>query len=92
MLTDREQRMFREVIKRLEGYGTGQFRNDLPRAIRVIKRQCEENGELTGLHRLVLGSACRRLDEIAGEMSERGDTGTIQLSAQLRRFKNGVRV
>jgi hypothetical protein len=84
--------MFREVIKRLEGYGTGEYRNDLPRALKVIQRQCEEELELTGLHRLVLSSACRRLDQIAGEISERGDTGTIQLAAQLRRFKDGVRV
>jgi hypothetical protein len=81
--------MFAEAIERIEECGTGEFRKDLPKALRAVRETYEEMGMLTPLHGLVIGAACRRLDEIARELYPgRGDEGTVMLSRQLREFKH----
>ena len=89
MLTERQREMFDHAHERITEYGTGEFRKDLPKALFVVADTYNDHGMLSPLHGLVIGAAARRLDEIAGEIAPgHGDTGTIQLAADLRQFRH----
>lgn len=80
--------MFDDAIARIAEFGTGEFRKDLPKALMAVRDTYAETGMLTPLHGIVIGAACRRLDQIAREMQAWGDTGTIQLAVLLREFRH----
>ena len=83
MLTTDQAEMFDRALELLKEHGTGQYRSDLPKALRLVAAQSGETNGVTPLQGLVLGAAVRRLDEIArdGGRAER-------LAAELRQFRH----
>lgn len=82
-LTTDQTEMFDRACAILREHGTGEFRKDLPKALRLVGLQSDETDGVTPLQGLVLGAAARRLDEIArdGGRAER-------LAAELRQFRH----
>lgn len=89
-LTTDQDKMFTTAIDRITAYGTGEFRKDLPKALRVVATTYDEHGMLSPLHGLVLHAAAMRLDQIAKEMTPGPfpDEPTVELGSELREFRH----
>lgn len=89
-LTQTQRVMFDSARRKIIDHGTGTFRKDLPKALRLVADLYDETGAITPLHGLVIGAAARRLDEIAKEAKLRPweDNPTADLAAALREFRH----